>query len=474
MLIRAEHPPFTRLSCVHEEMAQAMGLPNDSPEARPSLFNDDLEFALLTEHDAILLRMLYDPRLRPGMTSAEARPLLPGDRARRAPGPGQRRAADASPTPTERETPMPIFDFLRGEFIDVIAWTDDTRDTIVARFEREGHAIKYGAKLTVREGQAAVFVHEGQLADTFGPGLYELETNNLPILTTLQHWDHGFRARSSREIYFVNTRLFTDLKWGTRNPITCRDKDFGMVRLRAYGTYTMRVADPAKFLTEIVGTDGEFTTEEIEFQIRNLIVTHFSQIIATSRHPGARHGRQHARARQDRARADRADGRRVRPRAPRLHDREHLAARRGRGGARQAHRLRRRGRPLALHRVQRRRGADHVGRQPRRRRGHGRRPRHGRGHGDGRAHGAHRPLGRRARGRRRPRRRRPAGKRWHVAVDGKATGPYTRDELGRMVADGTVTGDSWLWTPGGPDWQRGRDVTELADLFSAPPPPPAS
>jgi membrane protease subunit (stomatin/prohibitin family) len=177
---------------------------------------------------------------------------------------------------------MSIFDFLRGEFIDVIHWTDDTRDTIVWRFEREGHAIKYGAKLTVREGQAAVFIHEGQLADTFGPGLYELETNNMPILTTLQHWDHGFRSPFKSEIYFVNTRRFTDLKWGTRNPITCRDADFGMVRLRAYGTYTMRVSDPAKFLTEIVGTDGEFTTEEIEFQIRNIIVTHFSQIIATS------------------------------------------------------------------------------------------------------------------------------------------------------------------------------------------------
>ncbi|MER2509379.1 MAG: SPFH domain-containing protein, partial [Amaricoccus sp.] len=177
---------------------------------------------------------------------------------------------------------MSIFDFLRGEFIDVIHWTDDTRDTIVWRFEREGHAIKYGAKLTVREGQAAVFVHEGQLADVFAPGLYMLETNNMPILTTLQHWDHGFRSPFLSEIYFVNTRRFTDLKWGTKNPIMCRDPEFGMVRLRAFGTYTMRVTDPGKFLTEIVGTDGEFTTDEIEFQIRNIIVTHFSQIIASS------------------------------------------------------------------------------------------------------------------------------------------------------------------------------------------------
>jgi membrane protease subunit (stomatin/prohibitin family) len=125
-------------------------------------------------------------------------------------------------------------------------------------------------------------VHEGQLADVFAPGLYMLETNNMPVLTTLQHWDHGFKSPFVSEIYFVNTRRFTDLKWGTRNPITCRDPEFGMVRLRAYGTYTMRVTDPARFMTEIVGTDGEFTTSEIEFQIRNHIVTNFSQIIASS------------------------------------------------------------------------------------------------------------------------------------------------------------------------------------------------
>ncbi|MEZ5686010.1 MAG: SPFH domain-containing protein, partial [Paracoccaceae bacterium] len=113
---------------------------------------------------------------------------------------------------------MGILDFLTGEFIDVIHWVDDSRDTMVWRFEREGHAIKYGAKLTVREGQAAVFVHEGQIADVFGPGLYMLETNNLPVLTTLQHWDHGFRSPFKSEIYFLNTTRFNDLKWGTKNP----------------------------------------------------------------------------------------------------------------------------------------------------------------------------------------------------------------------------------------------------------------
>ena len=175
---------------------------------------------------------------------------------------------------------MGILDFLSGEFIDVIHWTDDTRDTMVWRFERQGHAIKYGAKLTVREGQAAVFVHEGQLADVFTPGLYMLETNNMPILTTLQHWDHGFRSPFKSEIYFVNTTRFNDLKWGTKNPIMLRDPEFGPTRIRAYGTYTVRVKDPAKFLIEIVGTDGEFTMDEISFQIRNIIVQEFSRTIA--------------------------------------------------------------------------------------------------------------------------------------------------------------------------------------------------
>lgn len=175
-----------------------------------------------------------------------------------------------------------VFDFLKGEFIDVIDWTDDTRDTMVWRFERRGDAIKYGAKLTVREGQAAVFIHEGQLADVFGPGLYMLETNNMPVMTTLQHWDHGFNSPFKAEVYFLSTTRFNDLKWGTKNPIMARDPEFGPVRLRAFGTYSMRVSDPAKFMQEIVGTDGEFTADEISFQIRNIIVQEFSRVIASA------------------------------------------------------------------------------------------------------------------------------------------------------------------------------------------------
>lgn len=175
-----------------------------------------------------------------------------------------------------------VFDFLKGEFVDVIAWLDDTRDTMVWRFERRGQAIKYGAKLTVREGQAAVFIHEGQLADVFGPGLYMLETNNMPIMTTLQHWDHGFQSPFKSEVYFVSTTRFNDQKWGTKNPIMARDPEFGPVRLRAFGNYAMRVADPGKFMKEIVGTDGEFTADEVSMQIRNVIVQEVSRVLAGS------------------------------------------------------------------------------------------------------------------------------------------------------------------------------------------------
>ncbi|WP_295073157.1 SPFH domain-containing protein [Tabrizicola sp.] len=175
-----------------------------------------------------------------------------------------------------------VFDFLKGEFIDVISWLDDTRDTMVWRFDRRGQAIKMGAKLTVREGQAAVFIHEGQLADVFQPGLYMLETNNMPIMTTLQHWDHGFQSPFKSEVYFVNTTRFNDQKWGTKNPIMARDPEFGPVRLRAFGTYSMRVTDPGKFIQEVVGTDGEFTSDEISFQIRNVIVQSVSQVLAKS------------------------------------------------------------------------------------------------------------------------------------------------------------------------------------------------
>jgi membrane protease subunit (stomatin/prohibitin family) len=177
---------------------------------------------------------------------------------------------------------MGLFDKIRGEFIDVVEWTDDSGNTLVYRFPRHNNEIKNGAQLTVREGQAAVFVDEGQLADVFQPGMYRLETSNLPILATLKGWKHGFESPFKAEVYFVSTRQFTDQKWGTKNPVTMRDPEFGPVRVRAFGTYAIRVSDPGTFIKEIVGTDGHFTTEEVTDQIRNILVARFSDALAES------------------------------------------------------------------------------------------------------------------------------------------------------------------------------------------------
>jgi membrane protease subunit (stomatin/prohibitin family) len=180
---------------------------------------------------------------------------------------------------------MGLWDKIRGEFVDIIEWTDPSNDTMVYRFERHGNEIKYGAKLTVRESQLAVFIHEGQLTDIFEPGMYELETENIPILSTLQGWKHGFESPFKAEIYFVNTRRFTDLKWGTKNPIMLRDPEFGAIRLRTFGSYCMRVVDPSLFITEIVGTDGHFTKDEIVDQLRNLVVSRTMDILGESKIP---------------------------------------------------------------------------------------------------------------------------------------------------------------------------------------------
>jgi len=180
---------------------------------------------------------------------------------------------------------MSLWDKLFGEFIDIIEWTDSSVDTMVYRFQRYGNEIKFGAKLTVRESQVAVFVSEGEIADVLGPGMYELETKNLPILSTLQHWHHGFESPFKAEVYFFNTRQFVDLKWGTKNPIMMRDKEFSMVRLRTFGTYNIRIDDPTTFIKEIVGTDGHFTIDEISSQLRNLIVTRYTDILGSTKIP---------------------------------------------------------------------------------------------------------------------------------------------------------------------------------------------
>ncbi|MCM2562689.1 SPFH domain-containing protein [Lutimaribacter sp. EGI FJ00015] len=366
---------------------------------------------------------------------------------------------------------MGILDFLSGEFIDVIEWTDDSRDTMVWRFEREGHEIKYGAKLTVREGQSAVFVHEGQLADVFTPGLYMLETNNMPVMTTLQHWHHGFKSPFKSEIYFVNTTRFTDLKWGTKNPIMCRDPEFGPVRLRAFGTYAVKVNDPARFLVEIVGTDGEFTMDEISYQIRNIIVQEFSRVIAGSGIPVL-----------DMAANTRELGKLVAtelsskvaeyglttpefyienislpPAVEQALDKRtsmglvgdlnkftqysagEAMARGGEAGAGMGAGL---GMGMGMAMANQMAQQGPWGAAP----------------AQAGAPAAPPPP--------------PVEHVWHIAVKGETKGPFSKADMGKMVGQGELTRDTYVWTPGQDGWLRAEDVAELAQLFTILPPPP--
>lgn len=184
---------------------------------------------------------------------------------------------------------MGLFDEIKKklshEFIDIVEWLDDSQDTIVYRFERYQNEIKNDAKLIVREGQKAVFVNEGQLADVFGPGTYELTTSNLPILTTLKGWKYGFNSPFKAEVYFVNTRLFTDEKWGTKNPVMLSDERFGLTEIRAFGTYSFRIGDPGKFVVDVVGTDGNFTNYEVNEHLKSLIVTRFTDTVGEANLP---------------------------------------------------------------------------------------------------------------------------------------------------------------------------------------------
>jgi membrane protease subunit (stomatin/prohibitin family) len=178
---------------------------------------------------------------------------------------------------------MGLFDKLRGELVDIIEWVDNSNRTLVWRFPRYQNEIKNGAQLIVRPAQKAIFVHRGQLADVFEPGHYELKTDNLPILSTLQGWKHGFNSPFRSEVYFVSTRQITDLKWGTPNPIVLRDPDFGPVRMRAFGTYAVKAVDPTALLKELVGTDAEFNADELTELFRSIIVTAFADLIGSSK-----------------------------------------------------------------------------------------------------------------------------------------------------------------------------------------------
>ena len=232
---------------------------------------------------------------------------------------------------------MGIMDFIKGELIDIIEWTDDSRDTLSYRFPDDDKAIKNGAQLIVRESQMVQFVYLGQFGDTFGPGKHTLTTDNIPVLTKLKSWKFGFNSPFKADVYYVITRLFTGNKWGTSNPIMLRDNDFGVVRARAFGTYDFKIVEPKTFLREVAGSDHNFRLDEFADTMRSRIVSIFTDALATAKVPvldvAARY-------------TELGDALlplinpavigEVRPRDLELHRRERVGAARGRAGDRQA------------------------------------------------------------------------------------------------------------------------------------------
>jgi membrane protease subunit (stomatin/prohibitin family) len=177
---------------------------------------------------------------------------------------------------------MALMGFIKKQFIDVIEWTEDVNGVLAWRFPMADHEIQNGAKLTVRESQAALFVNEGKSADAFGPGLYTLNTQTLPLLTNLKNWDKLFQSPFKSDVYFFSTRLQVDQRWGTPQPVTLRDKDFGAIRVRAFGNYAWRVADPRKFQQQVSGTRERYVVDEVEGQLRGLVLQHLSDAVAQS------------------------------------------------------------------------------------------------------------------------------------------------------------------------------------------------
>jgi len=377
---------------------------------------------------------------------------------------------------------MGLFDKLFGEFIDIIEWTDETNVTMVYRFERYGNEIKYGAKLTVREGQAAVFINEGEVADVLGPGMYELETRNLPVLSTALNWDHGFSSPFKAEVYFVNTKRFVDLKWGTKNPLMLRDAEFGAARIRAFGTYGVRVVDPLKFMREIVGTDGNFQVDEISDQLRNLITSRFSSAVGAAGIPvldmaanyeqlgdviGARIGPEFDEYGLELTKLL-VENISVPPSVEEALDKRTSAGMVGNldkymtyqtgvaleagatnpGGAAGA------GIGMGAGLAMGHQMANNMGPQTRSDRAW---------HDDGR-----RVESRPVSGRSLPPPL-PGGARYHVAVDGEATGPYSVEGLQQQLGNGAISRETLVWATGMRDWQEAGRVEELRDLFRAPP-----
>jgi membrane protease subunit (stomatin/prohibitin family) len=370
---------------------------------------------------------------------------------------------------------MGLLDRLRNELIDIIEWIDDPHQTLVWRFPRYRNEIKHGARLIVRPGQVAIFVHEGQLADVFGPGTHELTTKNLPILRTLQSWPYGFESPFKSEVYFVSTRQLTGLKWGTPNPIMLRDPDFGPIRLRAFGTYNLQCVDPRALLTQLVGTDAAFETGEVTELLRSFIVTAFADMVGSSEIAAldlaANYGTLSEDLRQRVvSQIDDEFGLDV----PQLfivnvslpEDVEEALDKRTSMGVI--------GDMERFQQYQMGQAMEAAAANP-----SGGGAAEGMGLGMGFAM-ANQMMGRAGVGGTVPGTAPPGGAApppppasvWHLAENGTTLGPFTTPQLADLIAQGRLTRETPVWRPGFASWQLASQTPEIATLLGPPPPPP--
>jgi membrane protease subunit (stomatin/prohibitin family) len=375
-----------------------------------------------------------------------------------------------------------LLDKLKGELVDIIEWLEDSRSTLAWRFPRHNNEIKHGAQLIVREGQQAVFVYRGQLADVFGPGSYELVSENLPILSTLQGWKHGFNSPFRSEVYFLNTRQVTDLRWGTPQPVTVRDPDFGMVQVRANGLCIVRIADAQVFLREVIGTDSTVEAEEITELLRRVITLAFSDMIMeTGLGAIDLQGRQVELSERLREfvqdRVDDEFGLAITKVTMNISLPDEITQAMTRGVARGVEEGSYARNVGDVGRLQQVRAADAMLAAAENEGGSAMGDAMQMGMGIAMAGRMAETMG----GSMAPGQQPPAGAAppplpgqvlFHVEANGQASGPYTVDQLGVAVAAGQVTAATLVWSAGMAQWTAAGQVPALAPLFAAPPPPP--
>ncbi|MEM7182971.1 MAG: SPFH domain-containing protein [Spirochaetota bacterium] len=372
---------------------------------------------------------------------------------------------------------MGLWDKIKGEFIDVIEFEDNMDDLLVYKFERSGNEIKNGAQLIVRPGQTAVFVNygeggeSGEIGDVFQQGRYELTTQNLPVLSTLQAWKHGFNSPFKAEVYFVNAKIMTGQRWGTKNPITMRDADFGIVRVRAFGTYSVRVSDPTKFIGDLSGGSAAFGLDSLQDDLRSRVVNEFTDAIGELKMPVLDLASQYKELGETIAGfLNKGFGdlgleisRFLIENISLPPEVEKAIDQRGAMGALGVNYMQKSAADAMVNASQNEGGAGGM---------------MGAGMGMGAGMQMGNMMGQAFGGQQQQQQPGaappppPGAAQFHVSINGQQQGPFPLEQLKGMIGNGQLTKETYVWKQGMANWAAASEVPEVIALFGATPPPP--